>query len=139
MIRESFDFQDMQLISPQFSGDNPSGDAEEYTTRLFRSIGKFTHAVLGVGEDGHTASLFPGSDATAKKGPRIVATTVDTLQSTRLTATFDLLAMIDTLYLCVTGEKKKEIVGHILNGGANYPIQRLIALRERTIMISDQL
>lgn len=139
MIKNSFAFEQMNILSPPYSGDNPSGDAEAYTKQLFSSIKTFTHAILGVGEDGHTASIFPNSDTLEVAGIKIISSKVDTSPPIRLTATLELLAKIENLYLLITGENKKEITNQIINKEGAYPINHLIKLRNETIIISDQL
>ena len=139
MIKDSFNFSQMNIIAPSYSGDNPSNDAEIYTKHLLSSIDNFTHAILGVGEDGHTASIFPNSDTLDKKGMKIVSTKVNATPPIRLTATLELLAEIENLYLLITGDSKKEITNQIINMGKDYPINRLIEMRNETILVSDQL
>ena len=139
MIKNSFAFEQMNILAPPYSGDNPSGDAEAYTKHLVSSIKTFTHAILGVGEDGHTASIFPNSDTLEVAGIKIISSKVDTSPPIRLTATLELLAKIENLYLLITGENKKEITNQIINKEGDYPINHLIKLRNETIIISDQL
>ena len=139
MIKDSFAFEQMKILAPPYSGDSPTSDAEAYTKQLVSSITSFTHAILGVGEDGHTASLFPNSDALEAMGIRIISSKVDTAPSIRLTATLELLARIENLYFLITGENKKEIVNQIINKEGDYPANQLIKMRNETIIISDQL
>ncbi len=139
MIKDSFAFEQMKILAPPYSGDSPTSDAEAYTKQLVSSITSFTHAILGVGEDGHTASLFPNSDALEAIGIRIISSKVDTAPSIRLTATLELLARIENLYFLITGENKKEIVNQIINKEGDYPVNQLIKMRNETIIISDQL
>jgi 6-phosphogluconolactonase len=139
MIKNSFNLDGMKILAPSFSGDSPSGDADAYTKHLLSSINNFTHAILGVGEDGHTASIFPNSDAIGEKGVKIVLSDVDTTPPIRLTATLELLAKIENVYLLITGENKKEITNKIINKKQDYPINRLIKMREGTILVTDQL
>lgn len=139
MVKDSFGFEHIKILAPPYSGENPSKDAEIYTNQLVSSINNFTHAILGVGEDGHTASIFPNSDVLDIDGLKIVSSKVDVSPPIRLTATLDLLAKIENLYLLVTGENKKEITNQIINKEGNYPISRLIEMRNETIIISDQI
>ena len=139
MIKDSFAFEQMKILAPPYSGDSPTSDAEAYTKQLVSSIKSFTHAILGVGEDGHTASLFPNSDALEATGTRIISSKMDTAPSIRLTATLELLARIENLYFLITGENKKEIVNQIINKEGDYPVNQLIKMRNETIIISDQL
>ena len=70
---------------------------------------------------------------------KIVSTKVNATPPIRLTATLELLAEIDNLYLLITGDSKKEITNQIINMGKDYPINRLIEMRNETILVSDQL
>ena len=139
MIKSSFDMNDISLLYPDFSGDNATLDAEKYTERVLSSFTEFTCAVLGVGEDGHTASLFPGSNALDEKGVKFVSTNVEAHPRIRLTATFELLAEIKNVYLLVTGNNKKDIVEEIVKGETNLPVNHLINIRTETHLLTDQL
>ena len=139
MIKNSFDEDSISILYPNFSGDDPSLDAEEYTERINSSFTDFTCAVLGVGDDGHTASLFPSSSALVEKGAKFVATNVEAHPRIRLTATFELLAQIKNVYLLITGDGKKDIVAEIIKGEANIPVNRLINSRNETHLLTDQL
>ena len=139
MIKDSFNSEKIELLLPEYSGNSPSIDAIEYTSRLLSSISNFTHGILGIGEDGHTASLFPNSNALDENGIKIIATEVSMEPSIRLTATFELLSKIDNLYLLATGSKKKDIVNKIINDIGKSPTTRLISMRNETFLITDQI
>ena len=139
MIKASFNSEKIDLLLPKYSGSNPSIDAEEYTTKLMSSISNFTHGILGIGEDGHTASLFPNSTALDENGLKIIATEVRVEPYVRLTATLELLSKIDNLYLLATGRSKKDIVNNVMNDIKKCPITKLISMRNQTFLISDQI
>lgn len=63
---------------------------------------------LGLGEDGHTASLFSGSKAL--KNLTDYVTTVDRAEETRLTFTYPLINAAKEVAVLVMGEEKKEMV-----------------------------
>ncbi len=75
---------------------------------------QFDWIFLGMGEDGHTASLFPGAD-TLKIGDRIcaVATHPQTGQH-RITLTLPVLNRGLRISLLITGDKKRSVVNAIL-------------------------
>ncbi len=77
--------------------------------------------ILGVGTDGHTASLFPGSEALAGEGRDFVANFVESQDAWRLTATTGLLARARRTVFLVSGAHKAEIVAEILEGDTDYP------------------
>ena len=139
MIKNSFGENSIALLCPEFSGDNALLDAEKYTEKIFSSFTDFTCAVLGVGDDGHTASLFPGSSTLTEQGAKFVVTNVEANPPIRITATFDLLAQINNLHLLVTGNSKKDIVQEIIKGETNLPVNQLINMRNETYLLTDQL
>lgn len=66
--------------------------------------------LLGIGDDGHTASLFPGTEALAETSRWYVANVVPQLDETRLTATFPLLWKAKQAMFLVTGLDKAPAV-----------------------------
>ncbi len=76
--------------------------------------------MLGLGDDGHTASLFPGSSALEEDERWFVATDVAG-KGWRLTATLGLLARARRTLFLVTGEHKAEVVAEIMSGGSDLP------------------
>ncbi len=84
---------------------------------------EFKHnlVLLGMGEDGHTASLFPGSQALDETERWVAENFVASQDSWRLTMTYPLINAAEEVIFLVTGEKKKAIVEEITAGGAGYP------------------
>ncbi|MCB2222615.1 MAG: 6-phosphogluconolactonase [Actinobacteria bacterium] len=77
--------------------------------------------LLGVGEDGHTASLFPGGDAITVRDRDYVADWVPQQEAWRLTATLPLLRRARRTMFLVTGRAKAEIVAEVLEGDSGLP------------------
>ena len=76
--------------------------------------------LVGLGDDGHTASLFPDT-AALKAGRRwFVANFVDKLDTWRLTATYPFLHTAREIFFMVEGEQKAERVAEIM-AGVEYP------------------
>ena len=92
--------------------------------------------LLGIGADGHTASLFPGSSALDDTGGRYVENYVQQVGAWRLTATFDLLASADIVIFLVTGESKAEMIASIASA-SDVPSARVSA-REQVTWLIDQ-
>jgi 6-phosphogluconolactonase len=86
-------------------------------------------AVLGLGNDGHTASLFPGSEAVNERSRWVVpaAAPAGGLSPSvpRLTLTFPVLEAAEHLVFLVQGAGKADAVAAILRGGAELPAARL--------------
>ena len=95
MINSIFSKSNLNIIEYSYEED-PSHSAKNYTTTVFSKVDKFNAAILGVGEDGHIASLFPDTSAlnTYEKG--FVQNEVNILTRWRVTSTFELLKMLKT-------------------------------------------
>lgn len=82
---------------------------------------------LGLGPDGHTASLVPG-DAVLEVGDRLVAPTAGEYQGRRrMTLTYPGLARADRLLWLVTGASKVDPLAKLLGGNRSIPAGRVEA------------
>jgi hypothetical protein len=79
----------------------------------------FDVVLLGLGPEGHTASLFPGSPALAEATRWVLAVTAPADPPVRLTLTFPLLNRAANAYFLVTGSNKARALHHILRGTAD--------------------
>jgi len=91
-------------------------------------IPRFDLILLGLGEDGHTASLFPGGEA-LKENERLVATAyVERLKAHRLTLTLPVINAAAQVSFLISGQSKRPIVDAILRSDADsfsYPAARV--------------
>lgn len=90
---------------------------------------RYVHDVLllGVGEDGHTASLFPGSPALEETVRNVIPATGPKPPPQRITMTFPLLNAARHACFLVTGAGKHALVEEIAAGGSAYPAGRVRA------------
>jgi 6-phosphogluconolactonase len=88
----------------------------ELQTVLPRFSGRCDLISLGVGEDGHTASLFPGTDVLQETQHAARAVFVPRLGSWRVTLTLPVINRARTLFFLASGAQKAAIVGKILAG-----------------------
>lgn len=81
---------------------------------------------LGMGEDGHVASLFPHMQALVRPGATVIATTPIPLPPEapfdRLTLNHKALKATKEIILVVTGASKKALIERVLAGDDNYPV-----------------
>jgi len=90
--------------------------AEEYEALIRKTIGLklFDLVMLGLGEDGHTASLFPGTAALQSINRLVVANHVPEKKSWRMTLTIDCINQSDLAVFYVLGSSKETIVNNVL-------------------------
>jgi 6-phosphogluconolactonase len=84
---------------------------------------------MGLGEDGHTASLFPGSEALSEESRLCVANKVKTeaLDTTRLTLTRPVFAHAKKVFFLASGESKTKIFNDVVSHPEKgYPSQLVI-------------
>jgi 6-phosphogluconolactonase len=81
---------------------------------------------LGLGPDGHTASLIPG-DPVLDVRDRLVAITGVYQGEQRMTLTYDALARADQLLWLVTGKDKQSALGALLRGDTSIPAGSVVA------------
>lgn len=74
----------------------------------------FDYIMLGMGEDGHTASLFPDSDALDERKKLVTANYVAQKKSWRMTFTFPLINSAKHMVIYVIGEEKGEMLKAVL-------------------------
>lgn len=127
--RELVDAVHGHLLAPNHGLGDPATAASAYTTALDsafidRGGGKAPDLVLlGIGDDGHTASLFPDTVALEITQPAYVANWVEAKDVWRLTATLPLLWSASELVFIVTGDGKAQVVKEILQDQVPYPAQ----------------
>lgn len=72
--------------------------------------------LLGIGKDGHTASLFPGAATLTEGTRRVMEATAPTAPARRLTITPPVLASSRKLFVLARGREKAEAVARALDG-----------------------
>jgi 6-phosphogluconolactonase len=81
--------------------------------------------LLGLGDDGHTASLFPGTAALEETIRRVVANFVPRLNAWRLTFTLPLINHARRICFLVDAKKKAGVIERILEGDRQFPASRV--------------
>jgi 6-phosphogluconolactonase len=116
---------DPARVHPMPATDGPDGEnAEAAATRYAAELADtppFELLMLGVGEDGHVASLFPNHPVLNETGT--VAATFDSPKPppTRITLTMPTIQTADEVWLIAAGPDKADAVGRALNGDKALP------------------
>jgi 6-phosphogluconolactonase len=88
---------------------------------------EFDLILLGMGDDGHTASLFPETKALLETKEVVVLNEVPQLKTKRITLTYPVLINSKQIIVIVKGESKEEIIKELYSGASpDYPILKLI-------------
>ena len=100
-------------------GGSPQEIADEYEREIgnfFDGPAIFDLVLLGLGDDCHTASLFPGTDALGENLRMAVANWVEKLNTFRLTMTSPVFNDASNVVFLVAGKSKAEAVAEVLEG-----------------------
>jgi 6-phosphogluconolactonase len=93
---------------------------------VLSASGRLDLILLGMGTDGHTASLFPGTVALEERELAVVAVYVERLQTWRVTLTLPAINTARQVLFLVTGAGKAETLQAVLEGPKGpYPAQRI--------------
>jgi 6-phosphogluconolactonase len=119
--------------------DDAAAAAQKYETEIrttFREpvgIPRFDLMWLGLGVDGHTASLFPGTAALDERQRLCVENWAPALKAYRITMTLPLINASRVVMFVVGGAEKAPIVGQVLRGGGPLPASPLPATLVRPV------
>ena len=124
---------------------SPDADAREYERTLKNYFGTdwphFDLILLGLGEEGHTASLFPGSPAISERTRWVAAVETPANPPLRLTLTLPVLTRATNIYVLVAGSNKAHALHHVLTGvpdPSSYPAAGIRFTKGRLIWWVDR-
>jgi 6-phosphogluconolactonase len=129
--------REAQLLRPKTELRNADMIAFEYHSQLSSFAGppserpRLDHMWLGVGEDGHTLSLFPGRHGRVNPGAFVVPVHDSPKPPPeRISLTFDVLRRVDHCVALVTGARKREVLSRALAGDTAFPVGQAAAIVE---------
>lgn len=117
-------------------GENP--DAAEAAKEYEQTLLPLDLILLGLGTDGHTASIFPGSDVLHETKRLVAATWVEKLNTHRITMTLPLLNAGASVLFLVSGAEKAQIVKEVIEGPKQYPAQLVQPTNGQLLWMLDE-
>jgi 6-phosphogluconolactonase len=105
------------------------------------SLPRFDVILLGMGPDGHTASLFPGSKALEEKERWVVANWVEKFNSARITFTFPVINAASNILLLIAGADKADMLHEVLVSNRDvekYPVQKVKPVNGAKVWMLDR-
>ncbi|MEO6925321.1 MAG: 6-phosphogluconolactonase [Rhodanobacter sp.] len=120
---------------PLYTGDaTPEAGLAKADARINALPLPFDVVVLGMGEDGHTASFFPDGDHLAEAldmqgSARVLPMHAPDAGEPRITLTLATLLETRALYLLVSGEKKRDVLADArlgLGAARDYPVRAVL-------------
>ena len=112
-------------IDPQIAAQEYQDDVDLLATQRGEQIYRHVLILLGLGEDGHTASLFPETAALNQQAQRVVANFVPKLGAWRLTFTFPLINHARHICFLVNATKNADLIDSVIKGDPKYPASRV--------------
>jgi 6-phosphogluconolactonase len=112
-------------IEPQIAAQEYQDHIDLLAAQRDESIYRHDLILLGLGDDGHTASLFPGTAALQENLRRVVANFVPKLNTWRLTFTFPIINHARHVCFLVNASKQSELIERVLSGDTQYPAARV--------------
>ena len=112
-------------IDPQIAAKEYEDQLDAIAIEHGERIYQHDLILLGLGDDGHTASLFPGTAALEEMSRRVVANFVPKLNAWRLTFTFPLIDHARQILFLVGASKSPQLIERVLAGDRQFPAARV--------------
>jgi 6-phosphogluconolactonase/glucosamine-6-phosphate isomerase/deaminase len=135
-----FSLEEAKLV-PVLKGKGIEATTEEFNKSLSELMlgSDYKIGLFGMGADGHTAGILPGSPAAIEKNG--LACHYETADFIRITMTFEAIKMLDEAVLCAFGEAKKPALENLRDKNLplnDQPAQILKSIEKLTIF-NDQI
>jgi len=133
-FRMAFEILLKQIDIPQSNIHRIKGELIEEAAQLYsreleenikikkEGMPVFDLIILGLGSDGHTASLFPGSEAINEKHLPVTSVYVEKLDSTRITMTPPVIKAAKNVLIVVSGKEKATVLNEIM--AEDHPVNK---------------
>jgi 6-phosphogluconolactonase len=125
--------------------DEAAHEYEQALVQFFKlskgHLPRFDLVLLGIGSDGHTASIFPNSNVINEKERLVVAPWIEKLKSYRITLTPPVLNNAASVIFLVSGAEKANALREVLEGDYRpecFPAQIIRPMTGKTLWLADR-
>jgi len=108
-------------LDPQIAAQEYQDGLDLLAVQRGEKIYRHDLILLGMGDEGHTASLFPGTAALEEKVRRVVANFVPKFDAWRITFTFPLINQARQICFLANANKNPALLEKVLGGDRQYP------------------
>jgi 6-phosphogluconolactonase len=105
-----------ELPDPKRTAAEYEADTRNFFQLRAGEFPRFDLIILGLGPDGHTASLFPGTEGLKEQQKLVIANWVEKLNTFRISFTYPVLNRAAEVMFLVSGADKADAVSHVLKG-----------------------
>ncbi|NIM02804.1 6-phosphogluconolactonase [bacterium] len=111
---ENFHSISTQEDTPEKSSENYQKQLKDFFQLKAGEIPTFDLVMLGIGEDGHIASLFPRTSSLRESGPLVVAVSLNRVKNKRISITLPVINNAKNIIFLVSGYDKAQVIKEIL-------------------------
>jgi 6-phosphogluconolactonase len=112
-------------MDPQIAAREYEHQLDALATQRGEPIYRHDLILLGLGDDGHTASLFPDTAGLEEKKRKVIANFVPKLNSWRLTFTFPLINRARHVCFLVNANKRADLLNRVILDDPRFPASRV--------------
>jgi len=103
-----------RVLSERSNAQDAAAEYEKTLRQFFTNAPRFDLELLGIGIEGHTASIFPGSEIARENSLWVASPWIEKLKSFRITLTLPVLNDARSILFLVSGVEKAQILRTIL-------------------------
>jgi 6-phosphogluconolactonase len=112
-------------VEPEEAAREYEGQLDTLAAERGEKLYQHDLILLGMGDDGHTASLFPGTRALDVHDRSVVANFVPKFKTWRLTMTFPIINQARHICFLVNAAKNPDLIARVIGGDTQYPAARV--------------